>query len=83
VPTLPAVAVRTEAGQNFVWTIENGKLARRIITAGRRDDSTGLVEIKTNLPSGIPILAAPFDNLKIGLPAAVRAATGARSGTAG
>jgi membrane fusion protein (multidrug efflux system) len=83
VPTLPAVAVRTEAGQNFVWTIENGKLARRIITAGRRDDSAGLVEIKTTLPSGIPILAAPFDNLKIGLPAAVRAATGARSGTAG
>jgi multidrug efflux pump subunit AcrA (membrane-fusion protein) len=83
VPTLPAIAVRTEAGQNFVWTIENGKLARRIITAGRRDDSAGLVEIKTALPSGIPILAAPFDNLKIGLPAAVRAATGARSGTAG
>ncbi len=83
VPTLPAIAVRTEAGQNFVWTIENGKLARRLITAGRRDDSAGRVEIKTALPSGVPILAAPFDNLKIGLPAAVRAATGARSRTAG
>jgi RND family efflux transporter MFP subunit len=83
VPTLPAIAVRTEAGQNFVWTIEHGKLARRLITVGRRDDSAGLVEIKTTLPSGVPILAAPFDNLKIGLPAAVRAATAARSGTAG
>lgn len=83
VPTLPAIAVRTEAGQNFVWTIENGKLARRLITVGRRDDSAGRVEIKTVLPSGIPILAAPFDNLKIGLPAAIRAATGSRSGTAG
>jgi membrane fusion protein (multidrug efflux system) len=83
VPTLPAIAVRTEAGQNFVWTIENGKLARRLITVGRRDDSAGRVEIKTALPSGVPILAAPFDNLKIGLPAAVRAATAARSGTAG
>ena len=39
VPTLPPIAVRTEAGQNFVWTIENGKLARRIITIGRRDDT--------------------------------------------
>jgi RND family efflux transporter MFP subunit len=28
VPTLPAAAVRTEAGQNFVWTINDGKLAR-------------------------------------------------------
>ena len=80
VPTLPAIAVRIEAGQNFVWTIENGKLARRLITVGRRDDSAGRVEVKTALPSGIPILAAPFDNLKIGLPAAVRAATGPRSG---
>ncbi len=83
VPTLPAVAVRTEAGQNFVWTIENGKLARRLVTVGRRDDSAGRVEVKTVLPSGIPILAAPFDNLKIGLPAVVRAATRAESGTAG
>jgi hypothetical protein len=36
VPTLPTIAVRTEAGQNFVWTIEQGKLARRIVTVGKR-----------------------------------------------
>ncbi|HTS21379.1 MAG TPA: efflux RND transporter periplasmic adaptor subunit [Casimicrobiaceae bacterium] len=83
VPTLPAVAVRTEAGQNFVWTIEGGKLARRIVTVGRRDDAAGRVEIKTALPKGIPILAAPFDNLKIGAPALVRAAGPAGSGSAG
>lgn len=73
VPTLPAIAIRTEAGQNFVWTIENGKLARRIVTVGRRDDTVGRVEIKTSLPPGVPILAAPFDNLKAGAPALVRA----------
>jgi membrane fusion protein (multidrug efflux system) len=83
VPTLPAVAIRTEAGQNFVWTIENGKLARRIVTVGRRDDAAGRVEVKTNLPKGVPILAAPFDNLKIGAPALVRAVTPAGSGSAG
>ena len=55
----------------------------RCNTIGRRDDSAGRVEIKTALPAGVPILAAPFDNLKIGLPAAVRAATAARSSTAG
>src|SRR5215831_16063762 len=74
VPTLPAIAVRTEAGQNFVWTIENGKLGRRIVTVGRRDDTVGRVEIKTALPAEIPVLAAPFDNLKAGAPALVRAA---------
>jgi membrane fusion protein (multidrug efflux system) len=79
VPTLPAVAVRTEAGQTFVWTIENGKLTRRLVTVGRRDATTGRVEIKTALAPGIPILAAPFDNLKPGLPALVRAANLPRS----
>ena len=79
VPTLPAIAIRTEAGQNFVWTIENGKLGRRIVTVGRRDDAAGRVEIKTALSPNIPILAAPFDNLKAGLPALVRAPTTSKS----
>ena len=79
VPTLPAIAIRTEAGQNFVWTIENGKLARRIVTAGRRDDTVGRVEIKTSLPANVPILAAPFDNLKAGAPALVRAPSAPKS----
>ena len=30
-PTLPATAVRTEAGQTYVWTIEDGKLAKRMV----------------------------------------------------
>src|SRR5271169_2162981 len=75
VPTLPAVAIHTEAGQTFVWTIEDGKLVRRIVTVGRRDDSAGRVEVKTALNPSYPILAAPFDNLKAGAPALVRAAT--------
>lgn len=81
VPTLPAVSIRTEAGETFVWTIEGGKLARRLLTVGRRDDSAGRVEIKTALDPGIPVLAAPFDNLKAGAPALVRA--GAPPKTAG
>jgi len=83
VPTLPAIAVRTEAGQNFVWTIEEGKLARRIVTVGKRDDAQGRVEIRSALPKGVPILAAPFDNLKIGAPALVRVAPPAGGGAAG
>jgi RND family efflux transporter MFP subunit len=75
VPTLPALAIHTEAGQTFVWTIEDGKLVRRIVTIGKRDDSAGRVEIKTALNPAYPILAAPFDNLKAGMPALVRAAT--------
>ena len=53
VPTLPATAVRTEAGQTFVWTVEGGKL----VQAHRRRSAAattppGRVEVKTALPAG-------------------------------
>jgi RND family efflux transporter MFP subunit len=80
-PTLPATAVRTEAGQSFVWVIDNGKLSRRIVTLGRRDDANGIVEVKTVLPPKLPILAARFDNLKDGAPALVKAPTSSQNAT--
>jgi len=73
VPSLPAEAVRTDAGQNYVWTIENGKLARRLVVVGRRDEEAGRVEITTPLPAGAPVLAARFDKLKEGAPVLVKA----------
>ena len=73
VPTLPQSAIRTEAGQTFVWAIEAGKLVRRIVTVGRRDDEAGRIELKTALPPELQILASRFDNLKDGAPAIVRA----------
>ena len=73
VPTLPATAIRTEVGQTFVWTVEGGKLVRRVVVVGRRDDAAGRVEIKTALLPDVPVLAARFDNLKDGAPAIVKA----------
>jgi len=73
VPTLPATAVRTEAGQSYIWTIQGGKLAKKTVLIGRRDDDAGRVELKTALPADTPVLAAKFDNLKEGAPALVRA----------
>ena len=73
VTTLPATAVRTEAGQTFVWTVEGGKLVKRGVVTGRRDDAAGRIEIKTALPPDVPVLAARFDNLKDGAPAMVKA----------
>jgi RND family efflux transporter MFP subunit len=73
VPTLPVASVRTEAGQSFVWSIDGGKLVRRTVLTGRRDDEAGRIEIRSELPAGIRILAARFDNLKEGAPALVKA----------
>ena len=87
--TLPFAAVRSDAGQSYVWTIDGGKLARRVVITGRRDETNGRVEIKTALPAQVPVLAARFDNLKDGAPALVKApassqnATRERAGKAG
>jgi len=78
-PTLPLAAVRAEAGQSYVWTIDGGKLAKRIVTTGRRDETNGRIEIRTALPARTPVLAARFDNLKDGAPALVKAATSSRN----
>jgi RND family efflux transporter MFP subunit len=72
VATLPATAVRTEGGQTYVWTVENGKLVKRGVVTGRRDEAAGTVEVKTGLPQDVPVLAAKFDNLKDGAPAIVK-----------
>lgn len=72
-PTLPLAAIRSEAGQTFVWTIDNGRLVRRIVLLGRRDDEAGIVEVRTELPRNVPVLAARFDNLKEGAAAIVKA----------
>jgi RND family efflux transporter MFP subunit len=79
VPTLPVAAVRSEAGQSYVWTIDHGKLARRVVMTGRRDETNGRVEITTALPAQTPVLAARFDNLKDGAPALVKAATSSQN----
>lgn len=73
VPTLPNTAIRTEAGQSYVWAIDNGKILKRIIVIGKRDEAAGRTELKTALPPDMVILSSRFDNLKEGLPAVVRA----------
>ena len=73
VATLPATAVRVEAGQTYVWTVESGKLVKRLVVTGKRDEAAGRIEVKTGLPKDVPVLAAKFDNLKDGAPAIVKA----------
>ncbi len=77
-PTLPATAVRTEGGQAYVWMLEDGKLVKRNVVTGARDDAAGRVEIRTALPAGRRCCGARFDNLKDGAPAIVKAPSAAR-----
>lgn len=69
--TLPAAAVGSTSGQDHVWVIENGQLARRAVTVGRRDEREGRVEVLQGLTPAATVLAARFDNLREGAKATV------------
>lgn len=77
--TIPAAAVGQASGQDFVWTLENGALVRRLVITGRRDAVNGRVEVTKGLTADNQVVAARFDTLKEGAPARV-VAKGAGSG---
>jgi RND family efflux transporter MFP subunit len=64
--TVPASAVASTSGQDHVWVIESGVLARRAITTGRRDEAAGRIEVLSGLPQTAQVLAVRFDNLREG-----------------
>ncbi|MEY3296710.1 MAG: hypothetical protein RLZZ451_2758 [Pseudomonadota bacterium] len=80
--TLPASAVGSSSGQYHVWLIEDGRLARRAVTLGRRDERQGRVEVLQGLTPAATVLAARFDNLRDGASATVVAARSAAMASA-
>ena len=83
--TVPSTAVGSASGQEYVWTLEKGKLLRRSITTGRHDAATGAAEVLQGITADTVVLAASFDNLREGQAASVGdkpAAAGAASGPA-
>jgi RND family efflux transporter MFP subunit len=75
--TLPLAAVGSSSGQDHVWVIEGGQLARRAVKLGRRDEREGRVEILDGVQPASQVLAARFDNLREGAKAIVVASKAA------
>ncbi len=69
--TVPISAISSASGQEYVWTVENGKLLRRTVTTGRRDPVRGRAEVLEGLSADVPVLGARFDNLREGAKARV------------
>ena len=69
--TVPISAISSASGQEYVWTVENGKLLRRTVTTGRRDPVKGRAEVLEGLTADAPVLGARFDNLREGAKARV------------
>lgn len=64
--TLPITAISRNSGQEQVWLIENGALARRIVTTGRTDTREGRIEILNGIKPDAQVLGARFENLSEG-----------------
>ena len=69
--TVPIGAISSASGQEYVWTVEGGKLLRRTVTTGRRDPVRQRAEVLEGLSPNVPVLAARFDNLREGAKARV------------
>lgn len=76
-PTIPATAIREEAGQAFVFTIEQGKIGRHAVTLGRRVEETGLVQVQSGLAAGTTVVSSRATGLKAGAPAVLKKAAAA------
>jgi membrane fusion protein, multidrug efflux system len=69
--SVPVSAVAQVSGQDQVWVIEDGALARRSVVLGRRDVQGGRVEVLSGLGPDSVVLAARFDKLVEGAKASV------------
>lgn len=69
--TVPIGAISSASGQEYVWTVEGGKLLRRTVTTGRRDPVRNRAEILDGLKADAPVLGARFDNLREGAKARI------------
>ncbi len=72
-PAMPFAAVFEEAGQSYAYTIEDGKVTKRALSLGQRDDASGLVAVNSGVTEGVPVVRIRMTGLKAGASAVVRA----------
>ena len=67
VPALPVTAVQDDRGQSYVWIVADGKLARRNVGTGARDERAQRIEITSGLSGTEQVIGTKFDNLRDGM----------------
>jgi len=56
---VPLTALRQQGAETFVWTVEEGVVAKRPVTVGERDEARGVVAITGGLEAGQRVVVAP------------------------
>lgn len=74
-PVIPLSAVFEEAAQAYAFTVEGGKLTKRALKLGLKDEASGMVEVAQGLDAGIPVVRIRMNGFKVGAPAVLRDAT--------
>ena len=72
VPAIQSSAIRDENGVPFVFTLEDGRLAKRPVELGLRAEKDGLIEIRSGLPQGALVITARIEGLKPDAPAVLK-----------
>ena len=76
VVVVPVGAVRETSGKFWVLRLDNGKVARRDVTVGSRDEANGLVVITSGLVAGDRVIKAPSLTITSGTPFTIAADSG-------
>ena len=67
VVAVPGAAVQAANGSGLVaWVIRDGKIERRSVTVGMRDERADLVEIRSGLAPGETVIVSPMEDLTPG-----------------
>jgi len=65
-PAIPQSAVFEEAGQSYVFALDSGKVAKKNVRIGVRDELTGMVAVDSGLNEGQVVVRVRMPGLKEG-----------------
>jgi RND family efflux transporter MFP subunit len=63
---VPISAVRTDKGQQVVYTIEDNKVVSHPVTLGLRNEDEGMAQVTSGLAAGASVIVARLDGVKPG-----------------
>lgn len=66
VMAVPSAAVRREGDSTFAWVIDGGKLERKAVRTGLRDESRDLIEVLDGLTEGATVVVGPAEGFANG-----------------
>jgi membrane fusion protein (multidrug efflux system) len=73
-PVVALAALRTEKGQQVVYTIEGNKVVAQPVTLGLRNEDEGMAQVTTGLDKGASVIVAKLADVKPGAKVRVGAA---------